>query len=779
MAVGQQDPISPRSSATLESPLTGSARRNLRVMALALSVVVTGLAMLAFGYQLVHSDRVYAGVTVLDVAVGSMSRSEAQAALDKRFDALHSAALNLTYGDKQFSLRLAELGVRFDSEASVRQAMSIGREGGLLDQLGDRLEALRNGAVLTPVFELDDQALDTFVRSVADAVDTPVKEATLVVGPSGAEVALSAVGVKVNVDRTILSIRDALAGGLPGNVDVVVEDVQPSITESDLREAKAAAEKIVSAPIVLTHGSQTWVMDRPELAAMVRVVPADRANPARLTASLDESALRARLAAIAAEIDHQPRNAQVTLEDDQFVVVPSQEGARVNLSACAADIVQASIGANRTVPLSVEALPAAIQAHQLTETAAVANKMVSAPIVLKLDDRSWTLWPARLREMVTFAEMPERGRVEPQLDQAKLSDFLSDVAVQVNVRPRNARVQLKDGAISVVAEGQDGITLKVEETAAAIASQARTDHRTVELKVQVEKPKLAAGQAGSIVLKDLLVSASTSYAGSIAERAHNVRLATSRLNGVLIAPGDEFSFNDELGPVTLGSGYKIGYGIVITGGQMQTVPSEGGGICQVATTVFHAAFWAGLDITQRYAHLYWMPRYGQPPLGMTGLDATVDQAYGVDLRFKNNTGNWLALMSHADSSNIHFSIYGVNPGWEVKAQGPFISNVVKADHTMVRQEDPTLPPGRELLVEHAEDGFDCLVVREVLKDGAVIDRRDFRSHYMPARNVTLVGPSPTPTPGPSPTPDPSTTPMPSGDPATTPGPTPTPTPTAH
>ena len=779
MAVGQQGPISPRSSATLESPLTGPARRNLRVTALALSVVLTGLVALAFGYQLVHSDRVYAGVTVLDVAVGSMLRSEAQAALDKRFGALHGAAMTLTYGERKFSRRLAELGVKFDSEASVRQALRVGREGDLLSQWGERLDALKNGMALTPVFELDDQALEAFVRDVADAVDTPVREATLTVGPSGAGVALSVVGVQVNVDKTAQRVRDALARGLMDEVDVVTEEVKPAITESDLIEAKAAAEKIVSAPIVLTYGSRTWTIERPELAAMVKVVPTDRSNSARFTASLDESALRARLAAIASGIDRDPRSAQVVVERGRFTVAPSEEGARLNLGASVADIVKVSSEGNRVVALPVEAIPAAVQTHQLAEAAAVANKMVSAPIVLKLDNRSWTLSPTQLRKMVTFTETPERGRVEPQFDQAQLSNYLSDLAAEVNVRPRNARVQLKDGTISVLAEGQDGITLKVEETAAAISAQARTDHRTVQLRVQVEKPKLAAGQASSIVLKDLLVSASTSYAGSIPERAHNVRLATSRLNGVLIAPGDEFSFNDELGPVTLGSGYKIGYAIAITGGQMQTVPSEGGGICQVATTVFHAAFWAGLDITQRYAHMYWMPRYGQPPLGMAGLDATVDQAYRVDLRFKNNTGNWLALVSYADSSNIYFSIYGVKPGWEVKAEGPFISNVVKADHTLVRQEDPTLAPGREILVEHAEDGFDCLVVRKVLKEGEVIDRREFRSHYMPARNVMLVGPTPTPTPGPSPTPAPSTTPAPSGNPPTTPSPAPNPTPTPH
>ena len=125
----------------------------------------------------------------------------------------------------------------------------------------------------------------------------------------------------------------------------------------------------------------------------------------------------------------------------------------------------------------------------------------------------------------------------------------------------------------------------------------------------------------------------------------NVELAAQRINGVVIGPGDTFSFNDEVGEVSYRSGYKKGYGISQDGDDVVTIPSEGGGICQVATTLFQSVFWAGYPIVERNWHLYWIPRYGQRPRGLKGLDATIDQVYdqdgkllyAVDLRWRNNT----------------------------------------------------------------------------------------------------------------------------------------------
>ncbi|MCL5957732.1 MAG: VanW family protein, partial [Chloroflexi bacterium] len=397
----------------------------------------------------------------------------------------------------------------------------------------------------------------------------------------------------------------------------------------------------------------------------------------------------------------------------------------------------------------------------------------------------WTLSKAQLASMLIFSrgETDGQQRVVAELDREDLATFVENIASKVNRNPRDARFRYASGKLSVSTEAIDGVTVNVEKTVEAINTLATTHYRQAGLDVTTEKAKIQGSDAASIVVGDLLSSASTSYAGSVRERAHNVELATARLNGVVVPPGEVFSMNDSLGPTTLASGFQVAYGISISGTVPITVKADAGGICQVATTLYHTAFWAGLKIEERQPHLYWISRYGQPPKGMTGLDATVDDP-GPDLKIRNNTGNWIAIQSYASGAQVHFSIYGVDPGWKVTAEGPRISNRVPADTAMVEQEDPTMSQGSSLLVEHAEDGFDSSIVRHVLdKDGQEIERYVVNSHYLPSHNVLLVPvkpkePTPAPTPATTGTPAPSGTPEPTGTPtpAGTPAPTGTPTP---
>jgi len=239
-------------------------------------------------------------------------------------------------------------------------------------------------------------------------------------------------------------------------------------------------------------------------------------------------------------------------------------------------------------------------------------------------------------------------------------------------------------------------------------------------------------------LKERLGSSTTSYAGSIAERAWNVELAVKRLDGTRIAPGEVFSFNKAVGPTTLKAGFRIGYGITMKDGEPETIPSVAGGICQVATTIYQAAFWAGLPYVERHHHLYWIPRYGQPPSGRTGMDATVDDP-GVDLKFKNTTGDFLRLDGSTDGANVKFAIVGVEPGWDVELVQPRVYDVVNKNEEPVRQDDPTMPAGKEIRVEHAEDGFKVTVGRVVKHKGKVISELSYTNRYLPAGNVWLVG----------------------------------------
>ena len=231
-------------------------------------------------------------------------------------------------------------------------------------------------------------------------------------------------------------------------------------------------------------------------------------------------------------------------------------------------------------------------------------------------------------------------------------------------------------------------------------------------------------------LKDVLGSATTSYAGSVPPRAHNVRLGTSRLDGALVAPGEIFSFNEFVGPTTLDAGFQKGFGIILNGGQAETVESVAGGICQVATTLFQAVYWAGLEVVERWHHSYWIQRYGVSPSGFTGLDTTVDDPW-VDFKFRNNTGNWIWIESKYDDATITFTIHGIDPGWKVVSTEPVITDVITASQEEVIREDPGMPAGQKMMIEHAEDGFEITATRQVIdKHGNVLATYKFVNRYI-------------------------------------------------
>ena len=258
-----------------------------------------------------------------------------------------------------------------------------------------------------------------------------------------------------------------------------------------------------------------------------------------------------------------------------------------------------------------------------------------------------------------------------------------------------------------------------------------------------------------IDLKDMLSRAVTSFAGSSPPRGHNIRLAASQLSEIWVAPGGIFSFNQEIGPTTPDAGFQHGYGIVLKDGRVDPVA---GGVSQVASTLFQAVYWSGLEIVERWPHVHWDPRYGEPPSGTLGLDAAVDDP-AIDFKFRNTSGYWIRIHAEAGDRAIAFTIYGLDPGWQVKSAEPVVTNVMAKNEEPERQEDPELPAGEEFQISRAENGFDLKTVREVIgKDGRILENDHLVSRYLPARNILLIGTkggTPTPAETPPPTASPA------------------------
>lgn len=228
-------------------------------------------------------------------------------------------------------------------------------------------------------------------------------------------------------------------------------------------------------------------------------------------------------------------------------------------------------------------------------------------------------------------------------------------------------------------------------------------------------------------LAEMFGTASTSFKGSSADRIKNITVGAAKVNGTIIAPGEEFSLVEAIGYVSEEEGYAQEF--VIRDGQ--SIKEFGGGLCQLATTMFRAALDAGLPITERKNHSYVVGYYGP------GLDATI---YGPhpDLKFVNDSKNYLIIAGRVENDRLVFEIYGQKDGRVVNISEPEITDQINPP---VAKFVPTyeLPPGDTHCVEHGRKGLTAKVNYTVTYSSGEVKEKVFTSVYVPWQEVCYLG----------------------------------------
>jgi vancomycin resistance protein YoaR len=452
--------------------------------------------------------------------------------------------------------------------------------------------------------------------------------------------------------------------------------------------------------------------------------------------SFDERTLGEFVATAAAQVNRPVRDARIELKPDFTVELTTAQTGRT------LDVDQSLRRLREAVPNGSEVVELAVVTTQPTTTDEMripakerAERILAGPLQLTYQDRRWTIERQELAELLMFAGGPGLP-LEVKLDDEALLARVNAIAGEVTQEPQDARLDWNGGRPRVLQPSREGRALDPVATTTLIAQRATEAERTIPLPVTVAKPAVDSAQIDKMGLRELVDSATTSFTGSVPQKAHNIRLAASRLHGVVVAPGALFSFNKALGPTTTDNGYQTAFGITGTGEGFRTVPSVAGGICQVATTLFQPVFWSGYQIEERNWHLYWIPAYTSR--GAVGLDATVDEEYNLDFKFYNNTDTFLLIQAKTDQANVTFELYGTKPPWQVKVDGPVITDRKPADPAPVTEREPSLPAGQQLQVEAAREGFTATFTRTVTEDGNARTLK-LESRYVPSRNVTLVG----------------------------------------
>jgi vancomycin resistance protein YoaR len=329
-----------------------------------------------------------------------------------------------------------------------------------------------------------------------------------------------------------------------------------------------------------------------------------------------------------------------------------------------------------------------------------------------------------------------------------LNTFLETWAAQIAIPARDARLQFnpETGTVNILQTSQTGRTLDIESTMASIQLALETRRPQAALVIKEVAPAVDMNRIPEMGIKELVASGTTYFSGSSAARIRNIEVAAAKFEGIVIPPGGIFSFNQIVEDVSSANGFEDS--LVIWGDQ--TAVGVGGGVCQVSTTVFRAAFAGGLPIVERYNHGYTVSWYGDP-----GLDATI-YTPTVDFKFRNDTGAYLLIDPVVNGSGgvITFNFYGTKPDRQVVIGQAKYSEVIEPEAAKYT-EDPSLPAGQIKQVEWSQKGMTVEIERTIIENGET--RTDtLRSKYRPWRAVYLHGPGaavPTPVPAPTQTPE--------------------------
>ncbi|HSX40978.1 MAG TPA: VanW family protein [Candidatus Saccharimonadales bacterium] len=321
-----------------------------------------------------------------------------------------------------------------------------------------------------------------------------------------------------------------------------------------------------------------------------------------------------------------------------------------------------------------------------------------------------------------------------------LRTTLADLKSAIDVTPVDAQFELSNGRVTTFHPSSDGqqidfdtLNAQLNAKALPILLSSRPQAITLAIPIKTLKPKITTDKVNSLGIKELIGTGTSLFGHSIESRIYNVTLAASRVNGVIVAPGEVFSFDKALGDVSAFTGYKSAY--VIENGK--TVLGDGGGVCQVSTTLFRALLNAGLPIVERHAHAYRVGYYEEdsPP----GLDATV-YVPTVDLKFKNDTGHSILIQSIIDPSELRltFLLYGTKDGRVTTLTTPVVTNETPAPPDKF-EDDPTLPKGQIKQVDFAAAGATVTFSRKVVKDNKTIIAETYTSVYQPWQAVFMRG----------------------------------------
>jgi vancomycin resistance protein YoaR len=457
-------------------------------------------------------------------------------------------------------------------------------------------------------------------------------------------------------------------------------------------------------------------------------------QPLELQAPLtfDETKVTAMLAQLQPLVDIPDQEPQASLKTsgvaNSLSIFAGEPGRAIDVVSTASNLQYQASLSNIDLEVTVASIGAELTESQLSDAQVRAEKLVGKSLVFHHPDKTLRLNDQNLIELLAFPEGVRENEV---------NKVITNWQTQVTREPQDAVFEYDPTTLKVKTfiPHLNGLELDEETTqhqlvefitTTAASDTELPEFTQVELQLAVKKPDTTLAKTNDLGIIERIGWGDSEYDHSIPSRIHNVALTSRKINNIIIKPGEEFSFNKALGDVSAATGFQPAY--IIKNGQ--TVLGDGGGVCQVSTTLFRAVLNAGLNVTKRRPHSYRVSYYELN--AKPGIDATVYSG-DVDLRFVNDTGKHILVRSEADSKNLYMAIelYGTSDGrtaeiidhktWGYQPAPPAIYI-----------PDPSLPTGQLKQIDWAASGIKASFIYKVTdKDGQVMREQTFTSNYIP------------------------------------------------
>ncbi len=596
-----------------------------RVIFIVFGGLITGILLFAgavIAYQNSFRDKIYRGVSVDNVIVGGLTRSEAAKKLEQELRYPIESSFNFTWQDKSWQANARELGFHPQTEQMTEAAYTIGRTGGLLDQISTQIATMLHGVTIQPVFLFDERVAFNKITKIAEEIDTPMDDPSIVLQGSDVVIVPGKSGMMLDRQMTMSMLQIYAQNLQSAEIELPVVVLEP--TEANLGEQKQVLDNLLHRDFVLYTNDERGILNAGSIPAEI----------------------------LAGMIDFEP-----VMTDGNL----------------------------------------AIEMNPKVEPFYTRLLEIGSGVYKKAQD----------------------------------AKFIFDNSTR---------------SLRLIQQAETGKEINIDKSLENIAEAIRAGRNEAEVALDIIQPKVTDNvNAEELGIRELVHTENTYFFYSDDARIQNIQVGAAKLNGVLIAPGETFSMADAVGEVSKETGYAESS--VIFGDQ--TVQDVGGGLCQVSTTLFRAAFNYGLEINERHAHgyrVYYYERLANRQLdpGLAGLDASVYLPV-LDLKFTNDTPYWILMEAQPDTNlfQLQWRFYSTDVNRYVEYTSTGLTNVVPEGEP-VYNENPNFPPGYVEQVDWGIDGADVTIYRTVYENGLVHIQDRFDTHYEAWSDIWEYGPG---TPG--------------------------------